>query len=132
MCVLEYAEISGLKPWTMDHGFDEISFRTHNSSLEGATKLKFVAICCYHVVVLHLLQHKLGVITAGAVFTECSVGCGEDLHGHWPPESSRPSQLDTHCDTPTILSHCVRLFLQTQGNNCMKHRTCIHMHNGQS
>ena len=26
-------------------GFDQISFRTHNSSLEGATKLKFAPFC---------------------------------------------------------------------------------------
>ena len=29
------------KPWTIVHGFNQISFRTHNSSLEGATELKF-------------------------------------------------------------------------------------------
>ena len=28
------------KPWTIVHGFDQISFRTHNSSLEGAMKIK--------------------------------------------------------------------------------------------
>ena len=33
------------KPWTIVHGFDVISFRTHNTSLEGATTLKFAPFC---------------------------------------------------------------------------------------
>ena len=33
--------VFGLKPWTIVRHFDQISFRTHNSSLEGATELKF-------------------------------------------------------------------------------------------
>ena len=30
------------KPWIIVHGFDDVSFNTRYSSLEGATKLKFV------------------------------------------------------------------------------------------
>ena len=35
----------GRKPWTIVRRFDQISFRSHNSSLEGATKLKFAPFC---------------------------------------------------------------------------------------
>ena len=39
-----------IKPWTIYyfiivHGFDVISFHTHNSSLEGAAELKFAPFC---------------------------------------------------------------------------------------
>ena len=33
--------VFGQKPWTIVRRFDQISLRTHNSSLEGATELKF-------------------------------------------------------------------------------------------
>ena len=36
---------SGRKPWTIVRRFDQISFRTHSSSLEGATELKFPPFC---------------------------------------------------------------------------------------
>ena len=36
---------SGLKHWTVVRRFDQISFRLNNSSLEGATKLKFASFC---------------------------------------------------------------------------------------
>ena len=35
----------GQKPWTIVRRFDQISLRTHNSSLEGARKLKFSTFC---------------------------------------------------------------------------------------
>ena len=41
------AEIAdfGQKPWTIVRHFDQISFRPHNSSLEGAAELKFIPFC---------------------------------------------------------------------------------------
>ena len=35
---------SGLKSWTIVHGFDQFSFHTHNGSLEGAAELKFAPL----------------------------------------------------------------------------------------
>ena len=37
--------VSGRKPWTIIRRFNQISFHAHNSSLEGATELKFVPFC---------------------------------------------------------------------------------------
>ena len=38
---------SGQKPWTIVRCFDQISLRTHNSSLEGVMRLKFTPFCSY-------------------------------------------------------------------------------------
>ena len=36
---------SGRKPWTIGRRFDLVSFRTHNSSLEGDMELIFAPFC---------------------------------------------------------------------------------------
>ena len=55
ICLSTFSD-SGQKPWTIVKRFDQISLRNHNSSLEGAAKLKlrhsaplempFQMICC--------------------------------------------------------------------------------------
>ena len=37
--------IFGRNPWTIVRRFDQISLHTHNSSMEGAMKLKLASFC---------------------------------------------------------------------------------------
>ena len=45
LCLAKKKSVFGRKPWTIVRRFDQISFRLHNSLLEGATELKFAAFC---------------------------------------------------------------------------------------
>ena len=97
----------GRKPSTIVRHYDQYSFRTHNSSLEGATEPKFVPFCWTTIInailkQLDLLHYPGTTTTLGhKLFCKTVRIC---------PHLQLPSKLHTHLWKPLLTLHCAGAF----------------------